>query len=242
MAERTVARLIKENDLFQTRNASDSYSVLLTKSGVDRCRQLNLKAAYPESGLFGVHGTQFQHRSYETRYLVERIARGHTAFGSHAIAKNWAPISRQQSIAWHKKIPDGLVVVPGSERGYTRSAHKIVDWIEVENSRKPYAELDSILDIAWKIGKFLDKAETILLDRVVFVFDKDEPHRERIIKALTRYMKTHPMNNSALLSSIILCECKVSAPFVWQGCEETPCSALVKASTPMIEDLSPPSD
>jgi len=229
MAERTVARLIKDKALFQTRNKLGSYSILLTKSGVDRCRHLDMKAAHNTPDLFGVHGTQFAHRSYESRYLVERTAQGHHAFGSHAIAKSWAPINRQQSIDQHQKIPDGLVLVPGIERGYTSNEIQIADWIEVENSRKPYTELWSILDIAWKIGKFLDKAETVLLDRVVFVYDGAEPHRKRILNAVERYMRSHPTNNPALLSSIILCECRVSLPFIWHGHEEIPCSALIEA-------------
>ena len=236
MAERTVTRLINNDELVQTPNSLGSNSILLTKKGVATLHELDIEATYHGPDSSAVNGEQFRHRSFETRYLVERIAQGHTAFGSYAIAKKWAPINRQQFVKWHEKIPDGLVQVPGIERGHKNSAYRIVDGIEVENSRKSGAELDGILDIAWKIGTFLDKAETVLLDRVVFVCDAAKGHKKRIENALERYMSTHPLNNRALLSSIVLCQCRVSRPFVWHDYDETDCYSLINVAMPTIED------
>src|SRR5712691_11465640 len=98
--------------------------------------------------------------------LCKRQVQGHISYGEHAIASGLAPVSRRELEHRFLKVPDGLVLLPGDERGYAHGG-LICDWIEVEWSRKPYQELKRILDVVWQSGAWLDDSHTVMLDRVV---------------------------------------------------------------------------
>jgi hypothetical protein len=237
MAQRTIARLTKSTELFETSNALGGMSLVLGRRGATRLRN---KGTDADAGydLSSVKGGQFQHRSYGTRYLIERIAKGHRAFSEYALSKGWSPITRDQLAARFRKVPDGLVLVPGPERGYNDTI-TAVDWIEVENTPKSGAELARILDVAWNIGECLDAAKTVILDRVVFVFDRSDHHERRIERALRTYLRAHPTKNEKLLlSSIVLCRCTVDFPFVWREHEEVDCGALLQTKTLPDDDCN----
>lgn len=63
-------------------------------------------------------GPQFCHRMLGTCYLIQRQVRGHTSFGEHLMATGQAPVSVRELECRFQKVPDGLVLLPGAERGY----------------------------------------------------------------------------------------------------------------------------
>ena len=232
MAQRTVKRLLKSRELLEMENLLAGNSLVLGRRGAARLRMADIEA---DAGydLSSVNGGQFKHRSYGTRYLIKRHARGHRVFGEYAIAKGWSPLTRKQfSASFDKKIPDGLVLVPGPERGFDETV-SAADWIEVECTDKSTKELERILYVAWTyLGKCLDAEKTIILDRVIIVFNEKERHERRIKQLLREYISKHHTDNpDALLASIILCRCKVDAPFVWHGHEEVDGATLLTEST-----------
>jgi hypothetical protein len=156
-------------------------------------------------------------------------AQGHSAFGEYALSKGYSPITRDQLAKQFHKVPDGLVLVPGPARGYDDTI-TAADWIEVENTPKSSEELERIMEIAWTIGECFDAAKSVMLDRVVFVFDRSDCHERRIKRALRTYLRAHPTDNPDFLKSILLCRCAVDIPFVWRGHEEVHCGDLSQAN------------
>lgn len=226
MAQRTVRRLTRKNQLVDVPNILEGRSLLLAKNGAARLRAWGIDARRG-GDMSSIMGAQFAHRMLGTCYLIHREVQGHNSFGEHAIANGQAPVSRHELERRFHRIPDGLVFSPASDRGYAHSC-PVVDWIEVESARKSYKELSRILALVWQSGVWLDDSETAMLDRVVFVYDQRQHHEKTISKALERYMLAHPPGDRRLLlSSIAFARCKISTPLVWHGCEEVDGNTLL---------------
>jgi len=229
MAQRTVARLLASGQLLEKPNALGGRSLVLAGRGAQRLRDWGIDA---QDGydLTSVAGPQFFHRTLGTRYLIERMARGHQAFGEYALSKGWGPIGRGELAERFSKIPDGIVLVPGKERGYD-STVLAADWVEVESSYKPEEELERIFAVAWRVGSWLNTAETLLLDRVLFVYDARHRHENMILGSLKRYLAAHPDSNPDLLSSIVLVRCSIDLPLVWRGYQELDSAHLLSLNS-----------
>lgn len=228
MTQRTVRRLLGKSQLGEVPNILGGLSLILTKSGAARLREWDIDARQG-GDMSSITGPQFYHRMLGTCYLIERQIRGHTSYGEHAIASGRAPARQDELERRFKKLPDGLVLVPGVERGYARGG-LVAEWIEVESSRKPYQELRRILDVGWECGAFLDDARTIMLDRVVFVYNGRQGHEHPIAKALEQYiLARRPDVPSVFLSSIALARCDIRTPLVWRGHEEIDSKVLLSA-------------
>ena len=225
MAQRTVGRLTDRRELIDRDNILGGHSLVLGKGGAARLRGWGINAR-TGGDMSSITGTQFQHRTLETCYLIERQIQGHSSWGEHAIASGQAPVSRQELERRFNKLPDGLVLVPAVERGYTGGL--VADWIEVEGSRKPYRELRRILALAWEAGAWLDDAQTVMLDRVVFVYGHRYNHETSITAALQQYIVARPPTEPGLLlSSIVAARCQIRSPLVWCGYEEVDGSTLL---------------
>lgn len=219
MTQRTVSRILKKGLLLERPNALGGKSLVLGTRGVARLKETGIDA---QDGLdlSSVAGPQFFHRTLGTRYLIERASQGHSAYGEYALSKGWAPVARGEVIEKFSKIPDGIVTVPAQSRGYDTNA-VVADWLEVESSFKSPEELDRIFGIAWQTGAWLNSAESVMLDRVLFVYDSRQRHEHAIMHALSRYLKEHhTQNEHIILSSIVLVRCQVDIPLVWRGYEE----------------------
>lgn len=219
MTQRTITRILKKGLLLERPNALGGKSLVLGARGVAKLKEMGIDA---QDGLdlSSVAGPQFFHRTLGTRYLIERAAQGHSAYGEYALSKGWAPVARTEFIERFGKIPDGIVTVPAQTRGYDTNA-VVTDWLEVESSFKSPEELDRIFGIAWQTGAWLNSAESVMLDRVLFVYDSRQRHEHAIINALARYLKEHHTpNEQIILSSIILVRCEISIPLVWRKHEE----------------------
>lgn len=219
MCSTTVKRMLTKGLLVERPNILGSMSLALTGKGAARLKLEAIEAN--ESGsLSSIAGPQFFHRTVGTCYLLEKARRGAKVFGEYSIIKGWAPVTRAEFSEQYRKNPDGLIVVSGTERGY--ADHVLtVDWVEVESSYKPDADLEKIFAIAWHTGTWLDLKETILLDRVVFVYDMRQKHESAILTHLRRYLKDNPLDHpERVLSSIVLVRAKIVTPLVWEGFEE----------------------
>jgi hypothetical protein len=219
MAQRTVKRMLKKGYLIERPNALGGMSLILAAKGVAKLRDAGLEAQEGYD-LTSVTGPQFFHRTVGTRYLIERHSQGHRPYGEYAISKGWAPVGKLELAERFGKIPDGLVTVPGPDRGYAQ--HIVAaDWVEVESSYKPEDELDRIFSVAWQVGSWLNTAETVMLDRVLFVYDIRQRHESMILNSLKRYLREHPVHNpEEILQSIALVRCELDPPLVWRGHEE----------------------
>lgn len=230
MCATTVTRMLGKGLLVERPNILGSMSLALTGKGAAWLKLEELEAN--ESGsLSSIAGPQFFHRTVGTCYLLEKARRGAEVFGEYSIIKGWAPVTRAEFSEQYRKNPDGLIVVPGNERGYAPSV-STVDWVEVESSYKPDADLEKIFAIAWQVGTWLDLKETILLDRVVFVYDLRQKHESAILTHLRRYLKEHPLDHAErVLSSIVLVRAKIATPLVWEGYEEVTAWAALSEKT-----------
>lgn len=228
MAKRTVRRLLDKGMLQEKANSLGGRSLVLASRGAQHLRAHGLDAqdGYELSSVTGPH---FFHRTLGTRYLLERAAQGERVFGEYALQKNFGPVGRSELGDRFEKLPDGIVLTPGSKRGYD-SKVIAADWIEVESSYKPENELGKIFRIAWQVGSWLNTAETLLLDRVLFVYDSRDRHENAILSSLQRYLAKHPAANPDLLSSIVLVRCEIGIPLVWKTFAEYDSAQLLKAN------------
>ncbi len=237
MSQRTVSRVLKKGLLLERPNALGGRSLVLGARGVAKLKEYGIEA---QDGLdlSSVAGPQFFHRTLGTRYLIERAAQGHQAYGEYALSKGWAPVGRGEVIERFSKIPDGIVTVPGKSRGYDTNA-VVADWLEVESSFKPPEELDRIFGIAWQTGSWLNTAETVMLDRVLFVYDSRQRHEHAILSALSRYLKEHHTpNEKIILSSIVFIRCEVSIPLVWRSYTEFTALELLNTKNDQQEEYA----
>lgn len=223
MAYRTVKRLISGGHLRERNNSLGGRSLVLTDRGMAALRVHGI-AARAGHELSSVAGPHFYHRTFGTMYLIERSAQGHTAYGEYALSTGRCLLSQSDLRESFGKIPDGLVLVPGNERGYTSEVNA-ADWIEVESSFKPEKELTKIFDVAWKVGCWLNETSSVILDRVVFVYDRTQHHELSILASLRKYLKQHPATAN-VLSSIAFARCSLALPLIWRGHEEVTHHAL----------------
>lgn len=229
MAKRTVRRLLEQGMLQEKPNSLGGKSVVLSARGAMRLRTYGLEAqdGYELSSVAGPH---FFHRTLGTRYLIERAAHGEHVYGEYALQKNYGPVGRGELADRFEKLPDGIVLTPGQHRGYDPTLIA-ADWVEVESSFKPENELAKIFAIAWQVGSWLNSAETLLLDRVLFVYDARHRHENMILSTLRRYLERNPVSSPDLLSSIVLVRCDVGLPLVWHGYTELDSAQLLAAQS-----------
>ncbi|HEY4211611.1 MAG TPA: hypothetical protein VGM84_09040 [Steroidobacteraceae bacterium] len=219
MAQRTVRRLIDNRQLVDTPNTLGGHSLILARSGAARLRDCGIDA-HQGGDMSSIMGPQFFHRTLGTCYLIHRQTQGHTVYGEHAIAIGQSFVGRQELERRFGKVPDGLVLVSARDHEHI-PGRMLAEWVEVESSRKSFHELSRVLDVAWQLGGWLDDAQTVILDRVVFVYDQRQAHEQAIIQALQRYLPTQPPGNTReLLASVALARCRIRSPLIWGGCEE----------------------
>jgi hypothetical protein len=235
MSERKVKLMLSQGLLAERPNALGGRSLILTHKGVARLRENSLDA---QDGydLSSVDGAQFYHRTVGTCYLIERGVLGHTPLSEYTLSRISKPIGRAELAERFHKVPDGIVLVPGKDRGYDGSV-VAADWIEVESSFKSDEEIARILEIAWKAGSYLNVAETVFLDRVVFVYNDKQRHETSILNSLRRYLRENPIDNrDGILNSIMFVRCSIDIPLVFRGYEELLAPALLRMKGTETQD------
>jgi hypothetical protein len=212
-------------------NSLGTTSLVLSKPGVNKLKEYGLPVNAP--GHFSsISGAQFFHRTLGTLYLLEK-AKEHAdteVLGEYALQRGSGTISRAYLADKFHKFPDGLIIQPAAHRSYEYDGYT-VDWVEVEYSYKDAEELDRIMAVAWQTGGWLDPAETLLLDRVIFVIDTRQGHESRILSAAKRQITGKPHDQAlAFLSGIYLARAEVSYPLRWGGLEEVSAQDLIEIS------------
>lgn len=234
---RLSGRLLESKQVVRTANPMGSYSYLLTAIGANRLGLALEDEVRSGRNITSVSGNQFFHRTLGTRYLIEREITGMSSHGEYAIFRGLSGISRDHFAKKFKKIPDGLVFVPGPTRGQDADV-TLVDWVEVESFYKPRAERNKILALTSKFGTWLDRDRKLLLDRIVIVYSVLNSHQSSMMKGIARFIRDHSIKNPEILSAIVLAECDVRLPFSWKGYTERTWLELREA-LPALDDPEP---
>jgi hypothetical protein len=219
VARRVVRRLLESGLIIERANSLAGHSLVLSNRGALRLQAIEVEA---RSGydLSNVAGPQFFHRTLGTCYLLERAALGDEVCGEYAINTGRGLVGRDELSERFSKVPDGLATVPGQARGLD-PALRAADWTEVESSYKRASDLDRIWGVAYRVGEYLNVCETVVLDRVIIVYDATQRHERMLLKHLGRYLREHPASNTeAILDSIVLVSCNIALPLVFKGYTE----------------------
>lgn len=219
IARRVVRRLLEDGLLVERWNALGGKSLVLSNRGALRLQAIDIKA---RSGydLSNVSGPQFYHRTLGSCYLLERAAFGDEVYGEYAINTSRGVVGRVEIAQRFGKIPDGLITVPGPARGID-SGLDAADWLEVESSYKRAADLDRTFRVAYRVGEFLNIRETVILDRVILVYNAAQRHERMLLNHVKRYVRENPVPNiEAILGSIVLVSCNISLPLAFKGYNE----------------------
>lgn len=227
MAWRTTARLLKAGMLLERPNILGGVSLILGAKGVTRLKDADLVSQ--EGYDLAFDGPQFFHRTIGTCYLLEKAKTGHEVFGEYGILKGWAPATKDFVRETFNKIPDGLIVYPGEHLGF-RSGIRAGDWVEVESAYKPYEELKKALAILTKQPS-LNKRGSLMLNKLVFVYDARQSHENHILRAVKQFLKENPeLARDEVLAEIVLAKCFIDPPFVWHGVMERTALELLKGA------------
>ena len=138
-------------------------------------------------------------------------------------------IGQDSLVKLFKKIPDGFVLAEGSTRGLDPDVIA-ADWIEVEGAYKTQDEHRKMLNIALRIGDWIDKDRKILLDRLVLVYSSQSSHQKSLVNGVDRFVREHKIENPAILGNIVLAECEIAHPFKFLGYTERAWSQIQSRS------------
>ena len=218
MASRIIARLLTWRFLHGWPDAFGGISFALTSRGAACLREWGEDA---RSGLkYSLNRPNFRHRWIGTRYVIERGALGHRAYGAHALITDRAPVGRTELTQRFGILPDGLVLVPDP----TSANILLGDWVKVIWSRFSIYDLERMLSIEQHVGASLNAEDTVRLARVLFLCDAESSW---LIGALRRYLQTHPRPDRDL-HRIVIVRCRVGLPLVWNGYDEIDCAQLMQ--------------
>jgi hypothetical protein len=234
MAERTIKSLRRRKELLTRINPFGGLSFTLGGRGTKRLRCYGYAAPRGRCSRALYLDPQFSHRMLGARYLIERSTQGHEAYGEYALDRGWTPIPRRELGPRFARSPDGVVLVPGQERGRDASI-RAADWVEVVSSLKVSAELAQIFHVARNVGAWL-VPERVMLDRVVLVYNDFYRYERTIFKALQRYLLAHPTARDALLPNIVLARCRIEPRLTWSGHDEIDCARMLAAQSPILGD------
>lgn len=226
MACRTINRLLERELVLKKTNTLGGDSFVLSSKGVGEIF-LKTGETAQEGYQLAFDGPQFFHRTLGTTYLLDKARRGHEVFGEYAVIKSLAPVTRDFLRQKYKKVPDGLIVYSPEVMGF-KDDMRGADWIEVESAYKTYDELEKSLAVLTKNTELNEKG-SLLLDKLVFVFDSRQKHERHIMRAAQAFLRDHPeLTRETFLQSIVLAKCFVDPPFAWKGAIEADALSLLE--------------
>lgn len=229
MAARTVRRMLEKGLILERPNSLGGFSLVLAAKGVTRLKDYDIVAQ--EGYDLAFNGPQFFHRTLGTNYLIERARAGDEIFGEYALLKSWSPLDKNYVREKFKKIPDGLIVYSGARAGLTGTT-RVADWVEVESAFKSYEEVKKALELFTRQST-LNKEESVLLNKLVFVYDSRHKHDRVLLRYMAKFLKENPsISAEQVLSDIVMARCIVDVPFTWHGVEErTALDLMLEAGT-----------
>jgi len=231
MACRTITLLLDEEMVLEKPNSLGGSSFVLAAKGVNALRSQDLVSQ--EGYTLASDGPQFFHRTLGTSYLLEKARGGYEVFGEYAVIKGMSPVRRDFLRDKFKKVPDGLIVYDSALMGL-RNGVRSADWVEVESAYKTYDELEKSLSLLTKNSE-LNADGSLLLNKLVFVFDSRQKHDRPVLRAARQFLREHPnLTKEVVLAEIVLAKCFIAPPFAWQGMVEA--SALELDGKSHFED------
>lgn len=229
MAGRSIKRMLDSKFIIARANSLGGTSYILAPKGVKLLKDENITAS--EGYDLAFDGPTFYHRTLGTCYLSQKVKEGSSVYGEYAILKDWAPLKIDFSKQEFKKVPDGLIVYPGSNVGWS-DQYKAVDWLEVESAFKAYEEVEKAFSIFLK-DPALDKTGTYLLNRLIFLADSNKRHHLRIVKYLTKFLKERPsLDPNSFLDNVLVAMANIDIPLSWKGYKEYTIRELIQKTDP----------
>lgn len=227
MATRTVTRLRALGWVGEGKNVIGGTSFFVTAEGA---RMLGLHsnaepdATAPRSGRSrGYDGPQFLHRMIGTNYLIDKQNEGLRVVSEIALIRGYAGLSRDLFRKHYDKVPDGLVLRPDPE---AEKGAWLVDWVEVENAYKPYAELRACLGMFQRSGG-IPGVRSMSLGALVFVVpgDPSRRHEKAVMRAVNRFLEEkprtlegqHELDPDLVRKNVHIETCHVAVPFKYDG-------------------------
>lgn len=209
LAARTARRLTKQGLLLERRNALGGRSLCLTRAGVAWLEVRGIEAQHTLD-LTSVSGPTFFHRTFATRYLIERQNAGQNVAGEYLILRRKLPFKIDSLSRALRKLPDGF--------SWSRMPDGVmaVEIIEQEAASKARAELEKCLRAAAYVGTCLPGDAVYKLSAVVFVFDGSLSHARRILLAANALWGNMPVpERVALEKRVKLVAVELRPPLVW---------------------------
>lgn len=211
LAARTARRLTKQGLLLERRNALGGRSLCLTRTGVTWLEIRGVEAQHTLD-LTSVSGPTFFHRTFATRYLIERQNAGQHVAGEYLILRRKLPFKIEALSRALRKLPDGFT--------WSRmpDGTMAVELIEQEAASKARGELEKCLRAATYVGSCLPGDTVYKLSALVFVFDGSLSHARRILLAATSLWGDKPaLERIKLEQRVKLVHVELRPPLVWVG-------------------------
>lgn len=211
LAGRTARRLVKQGLLLERRNALGGRSLCLTRAGVAWLEVRGIEAQHTLD-LSSVSGPTFFHRTFATRYLIERQIAGQYVAGEYLILRRKLPFKIEALCKALRKMPDGF--------SWSRMPDGVmaVEIIEQEAASKARAELEKCLRAALYVGTSLPGDTAYKLSSVAFVFDDSLSHARRILLAANSLWGDRPaLERINLEKRVKLVAVDLRPPLVWVG-------------------------
>ena len=211
LAGRTTRRLVKQGLLLERRNALGGRSLCLTRAGVAWLEVRGIEAQHTLD-LSSVSGPTFFHRTFATRYLIERQVAGQHVAGEYLILRRKLPFKIEALCKALRKMPDGF------SWGRMPDGTMAVELLEQESASKARSELEKCLRAALYIGTSLPGDKVYKLTALVFVFDGSLSHARRILLAANSVWGDRPvLERIALEKRVKLVAVELRPPLVWIG-------------------------
>ena len=209
LAARTSRRLVKQGLLLERRNALGGRSLCLTRAGVAWLDVRGIESQHTLD-LTSVSGPTFFHRTFATRYLIERQNAGQYVAGEYLILRRKLPFKIEALSRALRKLPDGFT--------WSRmpDGAMAVELIEQEAASKARGELEKCLRAAAYVGTNLPGDGVYKLSAVVFVFDGALSHARRILLAANSLWGDKPALERIMLEKRVkLVHVELRPPLVW---------------------------
>ncbi len=209
LAGRTTRRLVKQGLLLERRNALGGRSLCLTRAGVAWLEVRGIEAQHTLD-LSSVAGPTFFHRTFATRYLIERQVAGQHVAGEYLILRRKLPFKIEALCKALRKMSDGF--------SWSRmpDGTMAVELVELEAASKARSELENCLRAALYVGTTLPGDSVYKLTAVVFVFDGSLSHARRILLAANSLWGDRPTQERIELEKRVrLVAVELRPPLVW---------------------------
>jgi hypothetical protein len=205
-ASRFLGYLVKEGYLLRRLNSLGSYSYVLAQRGAVYVSQILPEGSREGSGIAGVQGRTFFHRTLGTAWMVEQLLAGHDVLPEFAINSGRHEITRAGLIQKWGKLPDGLVFHEVCDESGAL-LHYNVDWLEVESTHKGVKERGRVIETGWRLGEPLLDGLPYYLDKLVLLYTEDSNHEIPLVRsAAAKWRATENVidNPEGLLGSIMM--------------------------------------